>query len=290
MLRLSDIFADVWNISIPDEQGIVCVEADVEVAYNINKLQGKMPCYIFNIVIEGWIDILYNGKMLHFDPCDLYIYTPGFAVTVLGTSENYRAVCVIADENVVFDTPIMRNMIRAAYFPIIEMQEPKFSLTAENVTRLCRHMQNIMQYQDTNHRFKSDMLRLIYATFLLDLIDIQDTTVSERHISERVEELFIGFVRLLPKHFIEHHDIGFYADKLNITTIYLSRIVKQITGRTVVDYINHLLMMEASWLLQNSGMSIMQIADYLHFADHASFSRFFTRLRGISPKAFRLRR
>ena len=51
-------------------------------------------------------------------------------------------------------------------------------------------------------------------------------------------------------------------------------MVRQVTGRTVVDYINQMLLMEASFLLQTSGLSITQIADRLHFADTPSFSKF----------------
>ena len=102
-----------------------------------------------------------------------------------------------------------------------------------------------------------------------------------------MEEIFIGFIRLLPRHFAEHHDIPFYADQLHISPVYLSRVVRQVTGRTVVDYINQMLLMEASFLLQTSQLSITQIADHLHFADTPSFSKFFSRLNGMSPKEYR---
>lgn len=41
-----------------------------------------------------------------------------------------------------------------------------------------------------------------------------------------MEEVFVGFISLLPDNFLEHHDISFYADSLNITTTYLSRVVR----------------------------------------------------------------
>jgi len=74
------------------------------------------------------------------------------------------------------------------------------------------------------------------------------------------------------------------------TPIYLSRIVRHITGHTVVDYINQMLLMEASWLLQTTDLSIAAIAERLHFADQSSFGRFFTRMKGIAPKAYRMER
>ena len=64
-------------------------------------------------------------------------------------------------------------------------------------------------------------------------------------------------------------------------------MVRQVTGRTVVDYINQMLLMEATFLLKTSELSITQIADHLHFADTPSFSKFFSRMKGQSPRAYR---
>ena len=63
--------------------------------------------------------------------------------------------------------------------------------------------------------------------------------------------------------------------------------MRQATGRTVVNYINQYLLMEASFLLRTTDLTIAQIADRLHFADSASFSRFFTRLKGTTPRSYR---
>jgi AraC-like DNA-binding protein len=87
---------------------------------------------------------------------------------------------------------------------------------------------------------------------------------------------------------MEHHDIGFYASELCITTTYLSRVVRQVSGgRTVVDYINQLLLMEATFLLRQTSLSIAQIADRLHFADSTTFARFFQRMKGMNPRKYR---
>ena len=89
-------------------------------------------------------------------------------------------------------------------------------------------------------------------------------------------------------HFEEHHDIGFYASELCITTTYLSRVVRQVSGgRTVVDYINQMLLMEAVFLLRQTSLSITQISDQLHFAEVTTFARFFNRMKGMNPREFR---
>jgi phosphoglycolate phosphatase len=128
---------------------------------------------------------------------------------------------------------------------------------------------------------------MLYAVFLLDLQNAQEKAIPQRNVPQRVEEIFIGFIRLLPLHFAEHHNIAFYASQLNISVVYLSRVVRRVAGRTVVDYINQMLLMEASFLLRTSKRSISQIADQLHFADTPSFSKFFSRMKGMSPREYR---
>jgi AraC-like DNA-binding protein len=48
-----------------------------------------------------------------------------------------------------------------------------------------------------------------------------------------------------------------------------------------------MLLMEASFQLRTSQLSISQIADRLHFADTPSFSKFFSRMKGMSPREYR---
>ena len=148
-------------------------------------------------------------------------------------------------------------------------------------------MQEVIVYLGSQHRFFDEALRSLYTLFLLDLRDMMEQTIVSHQHSERTTNLFVGFIRLLPRHFMEHHDIGFYADELNITTTHLSRIVRQLTGRTVVDYINQMLLMEAMWLLQTTTLSLDAIAERLHFANQSSFGKFFRRMKGTSPKHYR---
>ena len=87
----------------------------------------------------------------------------------------------------------------------------------------------------------------------------------------------------------KHHDILFYANNLNISTTYLSRIVKNITGHTVHFHISELLCTEAKRLLDTTDMGIKEIADELDFSDQSVFGKFFVKATGVSPLKYRKR-
>ncbi|MCR4660160.1 MAG: helix-turn-helix domain-containing protein [Bacteroidales bacterium] len=219
----------------------------------------------------------------------MFIYLPGLSVTIIEASADYRGICLIADEGYTLELPVVRNAIRTAYFPLLEFGNPRLSLQPDDSRHLEQLMRLAIRYLYSQHPLHSESLRLLYSLFLSDLSAIEDRSVPRHRFSPRIEELFLRFIQMLPQHFIEHRDIAFYADRLCITTTYLSRVVRQVSGRTVADYIDQMLLMEAAWLLQTSTLTVAQIADRLHFADTTTFARFFKRLKGCTPKEYRQR-
>ncbi len=265
-----------------------CTETDAELTFRTNIIQGFLAAYTFTLVIDGWLSIVYNNRELKLRPGDLYIYSPGMRVLIAAASSDYRAICLMADEHTTIELPSVHDLVHIAYAPIVQLHEPKLSLPPDEVRHMEQRMREIIGYLHSDHLYKKEILRMLYATFLLDMQNAQQHSITSHQIPPRIEEIFISFIRLLPHHFAQHHDIAFYASALHITPVYLSRVVRQVTGRTVIDYINQMIVMEASFLLRTSPMSITQIAEHLHFADTPSFSKFFLRMKGVNPRRFRM--
>lgn len=289
MYSLREFFISVLEAK-PEEiasNELICVRTDIGKTFYTNRMQDTLAAYTYTLVESGRLTLNYNGRQLTLERGDLYIYSPGFQISIVNGSEDYHALCLMADEEMTLSMPSVRNIIRTAYLPIVEWRQPLVRVPEASFGLLLRRMCEFIDYQQSSHRFRDEALRMLYSLFLIDLADVQERAVTNHKYSERTTELFVGFIRLLSMHFLEHHDIGFYASELCITTTHLSRIVRQVTGRTVVDYVNQMLLMEASWLLQTSDLSLATIADHLHFADPSSFGKFFHRMKGVTPKAYR---
>ena len=291
MIRLEATWMGQYgHETIPDWDGkLLIVDTDSHNSLvGTNALPGSIAAYGYTIVLQGCMTMLFNGNRFHFKKDDLIIYTPGAAVSVLTISDDYRGICLVADKDFAFESPTMRNAIRAAYLPAVELSEPRLTLEETDLQYLIELMGIIRRYLfSPDHPFRSESLRTTYGLFLLELTAIQERTIRDRRFPKRIEELFFDFLRLVHIHFAEHHDVGFYASQLCITPRYLSQIVREISGRTVVGYINQMLLMEASYLLLQTSLPIAQIADRLHFSETASLTRFFTRMKGVNPREFR---
>ena len=266
---------------------IICNDTDGAITFRTNKTQGFISAYTFTLVLKGWLSIRYNGFEITLVPGDLYFYLPGLPVSVISSSDDYRGICLLADERLSFDISAERDLSGVVFRPAVELHEPKLHLPLSTASSILAILEQIRDYCFSDNKSKEGIVRHLYAVFLYDLKNFLDVSSGDAAVSRHLEEQYITFLKLLPAHFAQHHDIPFYADAMGITSIYLSRIVRKLSGRTVVEHINELLLREAKMLLKTTGLNLVQIADRLHFADAPSFSRFFSRMAGVSPGQYR---
>ena len=81
--------------------------------------------------------------------------------------------------------------------------------------------------------------------------------------------------------------IAIYAQVAGISENYLSRLVKQSTGRSVGAWIDIVRIQRAKRLLSSTNLSIIDIAASVGVEDQSYFSRLFKKETGITPSAFR---
>lgn len=116
---------------------------------------------------------------------------------------------------------------------------------------------------------------------------LQYEQCSITHDLGHKKEVYEIFLHHLYRNFRKERQIRFYADKLNVSTAYLSRLVKEISGSTVNDHVSSLLYKEICNLLKQSDMTMGEIANSLHFSDQSALSNFFKLRSGMSPLAYR---
>ena len=81
---------------------------------------------------------------------------------------------------------------------------------------------------------------------------------------------------------------SYFADRLHISTNYLSDLLKAITGKTTKDHIHFRIVEMAKEKLLATDMSVSQIAYSLGFEYPQYFNRLFKEKTGLTPKEFRL--
>lgn len=104
----------------------------------------------------------------------------------------------------------------------------------------------------------------------------------------RNEEIFESFIELLTQNENTERNMVFYADKIGITANYLSKLVKEYSGRTAVGWIEEYIIFEAKTMIKHTHYTIQEIAYKLNFTSPSFFGKYFKRLTGMTPKEYKL--
>lgn len=224
---------------------------------------------------------------------DLIVLSPSLAATLHHASPDFTFTCICLVPEY-FDSlpgsqPLysqLAEFIQADHLPIVSLKPEK--------SRYLR--QTFALFSSDLRGFKIYPNGIIDHLCCLLLLQTADTFCqSNRHMPvyvKRSGEIFRKFRKLLISNYNYrlHHDIGFYADELNISTTYLSRIVKQTTGNTVRFLISELLCADARRMLVCTDLDIKEIASQLGFSDQSVFGKFFVKKTRLSPLKFRLQK
>ena len=103
----------------------------------------------------------------------------------------------------------------------------------------------------------------------------------------RGQEVFTRFIQLVNSHATHHHSLSYYADRLCITSRYLGTLVQQASGVTAKEWIDRAIVTDAKIALRHSDITVAQLADDLRFPSVSFFCKYFKRLTGMTPVAYR---
>ena len=130
------------------------------------------------------------------------------------------------------------------------------------------------------------LLRIYYWDFYVHF----QTKASDKKISlsnSNKEYIAFSFSMLVSEHYKEHREIAFYADKLCISPLYLTKVIQEMRGQSAHEVIIDYVIVEIKNLLRDTNLDIKDIVRRIGFANQSSLSRFFRQHTGLSPSEYR---
>lgn len=198
----------------------------------------------------------------------LLVMTSRHIIHEIEFSPDFAAECVLVDSDIVDENTI-------------------FQLTEEkhkSVSDVFNIIHNIVCHQHIN---KVEMIQSMFNVLRLILEELPYEERSISHDFKHKKEVYEIFLHHLYRNFRKERQIRFYASNMNVSTAYLSRLVKEISGSTINEHVTSLIYKEACNLLSHSDMSIGEIADALSFSDQSALTNFFKMRAGLTPLAYR---
>lgn len=257
-------------------------------------LAGGLPVYVnafsYMLVLQGGAECRIDEQSYALGANMLCLISPLHLTEFTRVSSDFKCLFLCIHKNFVdgmgafdFKSRIAKgmNMHRA----------PVVRLRAEDTAVLKACIEDVSaQIAKEGHLYQLELVQNALVRFYLEVDNIMDrqrTASPEAQTLPRHQLVLQEFITVLMNHYKEEHLVSYYADALHMSTQYLTSIVRSQTGKTVNAFICELIYSEARNMLSSTDLSIQQITAELHFADQASFSKFFKRHAGVSPQKFR---
>ena len=106
-------------------------------------------------------------------------------------------------------------------------------------------------------------------------------------VNTNKENIAMRFAMLVGEHHKTRREVAFYADKLCISPVYLTKVVQEVNGQSAHEMIADYVVIEIKTLLRDARLDIKAVARRAGFANQSSLSRFFRLHTGMSPTEYR---
>lgn len=170
------------------------------------------------------------------------------------------------------------------------MENPCIDLSVSHVEYLLQlHSFIENSLNRDKHIYSDEVTKNLLLALIKDTVSVYSDVNLKTNNKKLSHNEFITeqFFKLLSEHYIEERATIFYADKLCITPRHLSRILKNITGKSTIVWIDKIIIMKIKVLLKSTELTVSQISENLNFSNSSFFCKFFKKHTGLTPLVYR---
>lgn len=285
-ITLEDI-ASITNLNI-DEQyesfGIIMSPFELN-REDFHKITENMGDNLFRLkearilfLKKGFMRNLLNFEEYEIQERTLTIFPPNFNIEDTNISTDFSAE-IIALKETFFESEDMIKLFSTIWSNpyILQLNEEEFRMV-EKYFSLTRDL--------LNTTFSTSIklsLQHLLNSFILNIKTFSGQSIEKDIQSPYKISMFQRFISLMKEHYKQERTIGFYANQLSITPHYLSALIKQTSGETVMQWINKMVILKSKELLREGNLLVYEISNELNFPNPSFFSRFFKKQTGITP-------
>lgn len=275
-------------------QGLIVTfdNLDRDFPFNVEHALFPVKCESFFTVtlLSGCIRMMVNMHEVELHAGQILVMMPGCIFMGREISEDVRFCGLMIDKE--YTEQMRKNVginldLTHRYYNYMVHNIPSAVLDnhLKMYDMICRELNR------EDYIYKKEVIQRYCEIWVLKNISLNDNFDEKPELNKplnRKEEIFHDFLTLLEKYYTHERSISFYADRMCLTPKYLSTIIKEVSGKHGMQWIDEYVSLEAKALLRNSNLSVKQVSDQLNFPSQSMFGRFFKKMTGYSPKQYKL--
>ena len=262
---------------------------DTESVISLYNGPTKLEVLTVGLCLEGTGTFNISLREFQLFPGLMVIALPNQIVEQRCFSSDFKAIFFAVSKNLLETLPKISNVLSLFFYL---KDYPCFNLTPQEQETVKEYHAFIRKrLKNKEALYRKEVVMGLMQGFFFELCNIftnhapaNATTMKNK---SRKEYIFERFYESLVESYQSERSVKFYADQLCLTPKHLSGVVKEVSGKTVGEWIDELVILEAKALLNSSSINIQEIADRLNFANQSFFGKYFKHYTGMSPKGYR---
>ncbi len=259
----------------------------LNIEFFLDKYSNEMfraGAFFYILVETGTAEFVIDCHSYIIGKGDMLLVAPRMSIELMKKSSDF-GTCGLCMEPFFFDSLSIGNYV---YKQLYNSSHTTYVLRLEDSdTGHIRKTLDLMSHYLTSDH-PAEMAGSLVNFLLLQITEIfHSQNVHPAGRVRRSDALFRLFRKLLAENYRKEHELQFYADSLHVSQTYLSRVIRQVSGKTVNNYIAEALYTDARRLLVFTDLTVKEISEQLGFSDQSSFGKFFKKKSETSPANFR---
>lgn len=252
----------------------------------------KLEVFLMLYCSEGEINLELNNTLRHLQANDLLISLPNTIIGQVMASPNHK-VKVFCFSNRFFRR--ITQTQKYTWKSICYIQEHPVKHFEESQKGLFQQYLDLIErkIKTPSDKFQKEILLHITSAFFEEMIaettrkSIEKEAVGHHTLVKQPDFIFKQFMEALAADNGKHRTLGYYADSFCYSAKYLSRIVKQISGKNALTLIHENAIEHIITELKYSPKSIKEIAVDFDFPNVSFFAQYVKKHLGMTPTEYR---
>lgn len=187
---------------------------------------------------------------------------------------------------------VLKQMENMDWFKSFNVEYPVIRLEPMVHKTMTKQMDELIELNKDDTIVARNTYLLKVLNLLCSIGELEDYVSLQGRIEEdeqktemnrRIHEIVV----YINTHYKDKISLEFLSKKYYLSTYYLSRSFKAVTGFGFNDYLNQVRVLEAEKLLLNTNATILEIAMKVGFGSSTNFGRVFKTYKGVTAKVYR---
>lgn len=238
------------------------------------------------IIRKGNARLKINLDEISISENNIVILMPNYILEMLQYDEDLTADILLFNYDVISELPLTKEF---ANINELINTNPTVSLEITELQELYALYSLLAYHCERSGTLQNEISsNILYALCYLIFQFYQEHLTSENTSTKSTDVIYKKFFSLLFLHYKKERGIQFYAESLNITSKYFSKIIKQISKKNASDIIDEMVIMGIKASLKCTDQTVLQISEEFNFPNPSFFGTYFKKRTGLTPSKYRI--